>query len=133
MKYIGFVVLIIVLFASLFKVYGAELTNNVAAVALMVLLLSLFSDLKEFNFWGLTGTRDLKENLQKLQGKPAVTDQSFPRVPKAQMQTYKISFQLFVSARHQRHGPNANDQDGDTGSRDDWGRKIRFYASYSYS
>ena len=93
MKYIGFVVLIIVLFASLFKVYGAELTNNVAAVALMVLLLSLFSDLKEFNFWGLTGTRDLKENLQKLQGKPAVTDQSFPRVPKAQMQTIKMETQ----------------------------------------
>ncbi|HVZ58362.1 MAG TPA: hypothetical protein VG935_01255 [Patescibacteria group bacterium] len=94
MKYIGFVVLIIILFASLFKLFGADLTNNVTAVALMVLLLSVFSDLKEFNFWGLTGTRDLKENLQNLQGKPALKTDNLPKVSKAKVQQAQMNTEV---------------------------------------
>lgn len=94
MKYIGFGVLILVLFASLFKFYDADLTNNVTAVALMVLLLSLFSDLKEFNFWGLTGTKDLKENLQKLQGKPVIDQKNLPKASKAKVQQAQMTTEV---------------------------------------
>ncbi len=94
MKYIGFVALILVLFASLFKFYGADLTNNVTAISLMVLLLSLFSDLKEFNFWGLTGTRDLKENLQNLKGKPALDTTNLPKVSKTKVQQAQMNTEV---------------------------------------
>ena len=33
------------------------MTNNTVAIALMILLLALFSDLKEFNFWGISGKK----------------------------------------------------------------------------
>ncbi|MEN9328757.1 MAG: hypothetical protein RI947_1565 [Candidatus Parcubacteria bacterium] len=73
MKLIGFIALIIVLFASLFHIAGADLTNNVLGVALMVLLSSLFSDLKEFNFWGLKGVSKEEEKLKKLKGEEGIT------------------------------------------------------------
>lgn len=73
MKLIGFIALIIVLFASLFHLAGADLTNNVLGVALMVLLSSLFSDLKEFNFWGLKGVAKEEEKLKKLKGEEGIT------------------------------------------------------------
>ncbi|CAN5136235.1 hypothetical protein BH09PAT1_BH09PAT1_4850 [soil metagenome] len=98
MKYIGFAVLILVLFASLFKLYGADLTNNISAVALMVLLLSIFSDLKEFNFWGLTGTRDLKENLQNLQGKPALDTTNLPKVSKSKVQQAQMNTEVVTQS-----------------------------------
>jgi hypothetical protein len=98
MKYIGFVVLILVLFASLFKFQGADLTNNVSAIALMVLLLSVFSDLKEFNFWGLTGTRDLKENLQNLQGKPVIDTSNLPKVSKTKVQQAQMNTEVVTQA-----------------------------------
>lgn len=94
MKYIGFAVLILVLAASLFKLYGADLTSNVTAVSLMVLLLSVFSDLKEFNFWGLTGTRDLKESLQKLQGKPALDTNNLPKASKTKVQQAQMNTEV---------------------------------------
>lgn len=94
MKYIGFAVLILILLASLFKFYGADLTSNATAVALMVLLLSVFSDLKEFNFWGLTGTRDLKENLQKLQGKPALDTANLPKASKTKVQQAQMNTEV---------------------------------------
>lgn len=94
MKYVGFAVLIIALFASLFKFYGADLTNNVTALSLMVLLLSVFSDLREFNFWGLTGTRELKESLKKLQGKPAFEQENLPKVSKTKVQQAQMNTEV---------------------------------------
>lgn len=83
MKLVGFIVLTAVLFSSLFKVAGAELTNNIAAVALMVLLLSLFSDLSEFNFWGLIGKRMQQEKeLREVKGKEAIEEKKAPKVKK---------------------------------------------------
>ncbi len=71
MKNFGFLVLIFILLAALFKWWGADLTNNVLGIALMVLLIALFSDLKEFNFWGLRGKKEIK-NLEELKGKPGI-------------------------------------------------------------
>lgn len=67
-------VLCVVVFSSLFKINGAELSNNVVAVLLMLLLLTLFSDLKEFNFWGLWGKKDKEKEFQELKGGQAVED-----------------------------------------------------------
>jgi uncharacterized protein YutE (UPF0331/DUF86 family) len=39
----------------------------------MILLLVLFSDLKEFNFWGLTGKKKDEENIKSLEGKKGVS------------------------------------------------------------
>jgi hypothetical protein len=81
MKQFGIIALTITLFVGLFKIGGAELTNNVTAFGVMVLLLSLFADLKSFNFWGLTGEKEAKE-LQKLAGKRGVSKGKVKR-PKA--------------------------------------------------
>lgn len=72
MKYFGFLVLASVLVVGLFKIKGAELTNNVVAFGLMVLLLSLFADLKNFDFWGLKGEKEAK-NLKELEGEKGVS------------------------------------------------------------
>ncbi len=73
MKIIGLAALIVVLFSSLFQIAGANLTNNVTAVALMVLLICLFADLKEFNFWGLKGTAKEEKKLKELKGDRGVS------------------------------------------------------------
>lgn len=84
MKIIGFIILSIVLFVSLFKIAGSELTNNVTAIALMVLLLSLFSDLKEFNFWGLRGVKNDKEKeIVELEGKKGIDQKNAPKPKKS--------------------------------------------------
>lgn len=57
MKTIALFALITTLAISLFGKLGAEVTNNTVAIALMILLLALFSDLKEFNFWGISGKK----------------------------------------------------------------------------
>lgn len=57
MKVIALFSLIVILTLSLFSTAGAQVTNNTVAVALMILLLALFSDLKEFNFWGISGKK----------------------------------------------------------------------------
>jgi len=92
MKIVLFFVLLIVLFISLFKVWHADLTNNVLGVALMVLLLALFSDLQKFNFWGLTGEKKQEKELQKTLGKDPISPQNAPKakpadVKQAQRQT----------------------------------------------
>ncbi len=87
MKIIGLLSLIIVLFASLFGFAGANLTNNVAAVALMVLLISLFSDLKEFNFWGLKGKTKEEKQLKDLKGEEAITRKTQKKLPEEKVQT----------------------------------------------
>ncbi|MDO8497972.1 MAG: hypothetical protein Q7S61_05520 [bacterium] len=71
MRMIGFIALLIVLFLSLFKIGGAELNNNVLAIALLLTLVTLFSDLKEFNFWGLQGTAKEEKKLKELKEKDA--------------------------------------------------------------
>lgn len=83
MKFLGFIVLVTTLFCSLFKVAGADLDNNVLGVALMVLLLSLFSDLKEFNFWGLTGKKQEKQ-LKELKDEQGLSDKKKPNQHQAQ-------------------------------------------------
>lgn len=87
MKITGFIALLIVLFVSLFKLAGADLTNNVTAVALMVLLLALFTDLKEFNFWGLKGVAKEEKKLRELKGEEAIKSTKTPKVTADQIQT----------------------------------------------
>ncbi len=67
MRVIGFIILNIAFLASLFSWQGAEATNNVTALGLMVLLATLFADLKKFNFWGLTGEKEERELRQLLE------------------------------------------------------------------
>ncbi len=86
MRLIGFISLLIVLFTSLYKIGGADLTNNVTGVALMVLLISLFTDLKEFNFWGLKGVTKEEKKLKELKGEAAVKPVPAPKVPPAKVQ-----------------------------------------------
>lgn len=49
-----------------------NLTNEHLTLILMILLLSLFSDLKEFNFWGLKGIK-IEKNLKELEGQQAIS------------------------------------------------------------
>lgn len=73
MKYLVLLTLVGILLISSFKVLGAEITNNTVAIAVMLLLLALFSDLKEFNFWGLSGKKK-EEELKKLVGSPIISE-----------------------------------------------------------
>lgn len=86
MKTIAFVALLIVLFASLFRLGGADLTNNVLGIALMVLLASLFSDLKEFNFWGLKGVAKEEEKLKNLKGADSISSSKHMNIPPSKVQ-----------------------------------------------
>lgn len=74
MKYLVLLTLVGILLVSLFDVFEADITNNTVAIALMLLLLALFSDLKEFNFWGLSGKKK-EEELRKLVGSPIISDE----------------------------------------------------------
>lgn len=75
MKYLVLLTLVGILLISLFDIFGADITNNTVAIALMLLLMALFSDLKEFNFWGLSGKKK-EEELKKLVGSPVISDDS---------------------------------------------------------
>lgn len=77
MKQCGFIILAFILLASLFRWFGADLNNNVLGIALMILLLSLFSDLKKFSFWGLVGEKEAKD-IQNLIGKDGVQELPSP-------------------------------------------------------
>ncbi len=70
-KLLTWLILIIILFTTLFHVFGAQLSSEVVLLSIMLLLLSLFSELKEFNFWGLKGKKIEKE-LKQLEGKKAI-------------------------------------------------------------
>lgn len=72
MKFTTWIILIIVLSLSLFR--GIDISNGQLAALLMILLLSLFSDLKEFDFWGLKGKKAEKE-IKELEGKQAIVEQ----------------------------------------------------------
>lgn len=77
-RWLGFLTLIIVLIASLFRLGGAEATNNVTALALMILLVTLFSDLRKFDFWGLKGEQ-IEKKLKALEGKRSLTGKKLPK------------------------------------------------------
>lgn len=74
MKIIALLALIITLGVSLFGDIGANVTNNSVAIALMILLLAVFSDLKEFNFWGISGKK--KEEIQKLEKSTIINEEN---------------------------------------------------------
>ena len=74
MKIIALLALIITLGLSLFGDIGATVTNNTVAIAVMILLLAVFSDLKEFNFWGLSGKK--KEDIEKLEKTTIITEET---------------------------------------------------------
>ncbi|MBU2036001.1 MAG: hypothetical protein ABH819_00775 [Patescibacteria group bacterium] len=71
MKIVTWLILIAVLVLSLLK--GIFISNGQLAVLLMLLLLSLFSDLKEFDFWGLKGKKNENE-IKELEGKKAFAE-----------------------------------------------------------
>lgn len=73
MKYFVSLILFTALFVSIFNIGNAEINNNSIALALMLLLLALFSDLKEFNFWGLQGKKT-EEALRKLVDAPVINE-----------------------------------------------------------
>jgi uncharacterized protein YutE (UPF0331/DUF86 family) len=74
MKLVALFALIITLGVSLFGNIGASVTNNTVAIAVMILLLAVFSDLKEFNFWGLSGKK--KEEIQKLEKTTIINEET---------------------------------------------------------
>ncbi|MFH1967319.1 MAG: hypothetical protein ABIJ03_02310 [Patescibacteria group bacterium] len=84
MKQIAFLALILTLFLSQFNLLGATVSSNTVAIAVMILLLVLFSDLAEFDFWGLRGTRQTEE-IKKLVG-VEILDEKAVKVPSA----YKV-------------------------------------------
>ncbi|MBU0978207.1 hypothetical protein KKF92_00030 [Patescibacteria group bacterium] len=84
MKQIAFLALILTLFLSQFNLLGATVSSNTVAIAVMILLLVLFSDLAEFDFWGLRGTRQTEE-IKKLAG-VEILDEKAVKVPSA----YKV-------------------------------------------
>ena len=74
MKIIALIALIITLGVSLCGDIGGTVTNNAVAIALMIVLLAVFSDLKEFNFWGLSGKK--KEDIQKLEKTTIINEET---------------------------------------------------------
>lgn len=72
MKIITWLLLIGVLALSFLR--DLSISNGQLAVLLMILLLSLFSDLKEFDFWGLKGKSKERE-LKELEGQKAIAEQ----------------------------------------------------------
>ena len=86
MRWIGLLVLTFVLIVSLFGIQGAHLDNSLASVCLMILLICLFGDLKEFNFWGLVGRKE-ERDLSKVKDKDAIADLAVPKPKKAAVQT----------------------------------------------
>ncbi len=72
MKALTWLILVAVLFLSIVN-KDTHLTNQHVALATMLLLLALFSDLREFDFWGLKGKKIEKE-LQELEGGNALPE-----------------------------------------------------------
>ena len=79
MRQIAFLTLVTTLFLSQFNILGATISNNTVAIAVMILLLVLFSDLAEFDFWGLRGKRK-EEEIKQLSGNELI-DQDAVKPP----------------------------------------------------
>lgn len=71
-KYLTWFVLVSVLYITIF-VPGTNIDNGKISIMAMLLLLSLYPDLKEFNFWGLKGKKS-ERDIQQLEGKQALSD-----------------------------------------------------------
>lgn len=71
MKIVTWFILTGLLVASVFGIGNADISNNSLALTLMLLLLTLFSDLKEFDFWGLKGK---KPDFKSLESEKAIQD-----------------------------------------------------------
>ncbi len=82
MKSVTFVVFLFIFICVTFGIFHARLTNENLGLALMILLISLFTDLKKFNFWGLTGEK-IDKDVKNLQGKSGVNEKAVPK-PTAQ-------------------------------------------------
>jgi hypothetical protein len=72
-KFIVWLALSITFLISVFFSEHVNLSDESLIIAAMVLLLTLFSDLKEFNFFGLVGKKFSPKELAELEGKIAVT------------------------------------------------------------
>lgn len=75
MKILVLLILTTALFASQFGFTPVELSNTTVALALMILLLAVFADLKEFNFWGISGKKK-EEEIRKLQKDAFINDET---------------------------------------------------------
>lgn len=102
MKYFVLFTLVGILIFSLFQVNGAQINNNTVALSVMILLLALFSDLKEFNFWGLSGKKQ-EEAIKKLTGSPIISEE-IEETPS----TYKIKKALREDTPFQMTGLKDN-------------------------
>lgn len=87
MKSLVFLILTLVLAASITGWQGAEISTNELGVALMLLLLALFGDLKDFDFWGLKGTRREEAELRQLKGDKAIAGKNIPKISPKTIQT----------------------------------------------
>ncbi|HSX05909.1 MAG TPA: hypothetical protein VLF69_05545 [Candidatus Saccharimonadales bacterium] len=79
-KYLTWLILVVVLFISILS-DSISLSNGEVTIAAMLLLLSIFPDLQDFNFWGLRGRKG-EEKLKNLEGETALTDQQVQISPK---------------------------------------------------
>ena len=65
----------ILLITFSYLVFSAgKLDNSTLTLAILFSLLSVFGDLKDFNFWGLKGTRDTKEKELEIQRNSETVD-----------------------------------------------------------
>lgn len=71
LKILTWIILFILLLTSVFGFFGAKLTSESLLLSIMLLLLVLFPELKEFDFWGLKGKK-LEKELKQLEGKKAI-------------------------------------------------------------
>lgn len=78
LKHISFLIIAVAFLSATFGIFHAQSTNQTLGLALMLLLLALFSDLKSFNFWGLVGERAEKE-IKELEGKSGIDETAVPK------------------------------------------------------
>jgi hypothetical protein len=77
-KIICFILFGIVFFFSSFGIFHGQVTDQGLSLAVMMLLLALFTDLKKFNFWGLTGEK-IDKKLEDLTGKSGINEDNAPK------------------------------------------------------
>jgi hypothetical protein len=77
-KFFCFVILAVVFFTASFHLFNAVITNETLGIAIMMLLLALFVDLKKFNFWGLTGEK-VEAEIKKVEGKSGIDVKAVPK------------------------------------------------------
>jgi len=78
LKHFSFLIIAAAFLSTTFRIFHAQSTNQTLGLALMLLLLALFSDLKSFNFWGLVGEKAEKE-IKELEGKSGIDETAVPK------------------------------------------------------